>query len=168
MSMPDPEDLEFNLPAKTGRVHSDLQAARRRREVTRQTEIISLLMMGLSYEQIADRMEVSKTDIFSIVARYLRERPKAGVEEMRKIENLRLDRAQAAIWPQVLEGDHKAIDAYLKISSRRSRLNGMDAPLQIELSAHVKIEMQQALAELQQIVLGEVIEEGEVERVNPD
>jgi len=81
-----------------------------------------------------------------------------GVDELRSVENARLDRAQAAIWTAVLQGDLKAIDTFLKISARRARLNGLDAPTQINLKVSVRAEMEAALNELEQVVLrGELV-----------
>lgn len=150
--MPDDDETRPTL------VRSELSRRRIERNDSRRAEALSLLLAGLTHDQIADRLEVSRTDVGSILSRALADRPVTGVDEMRMIENARLDRAQAAIWTKVLEGDPKAVQSFLSISQRRSRLNGMDAPMQIEMSAHVRIEMQQALDELQEIVLGEAFE----------
>ena len=83
------------------------------------------------------------------------------VAQYRTLENLRLDRVQAAIWPKVLAGDTKAIDTFLRISQRRARLNGLDAPLDVSVSVSIRHEMQTALEQLEQVVLGQVIQ-GEV------
>jgi hypothetical protein len=80
-----------------------------------------------------------------------------AVDEMRELENARLDRAQTAIWTKVLNGDLKALDAFLKISQRRARLNGLDAPTKIDLKIGIRAEMEAALSELENVVLGEVI-----------
>lgn len=151
--MPDDDDEQ-----RPTLVRSELSRRRIERNDSRRAEALALLMAGLTHDQIAERLEVSRVDVTSIIARALADRPHTGVDEMRLIENARLDRAQAAIWTQVLEGNHKAVQSFLSISQRRSRLNGMDAPMQIEMSAHVRIEMQQALDELQEIVLGEAFE----------
>jgi hypothetical protein len=83
-------------------------------------------------------------------------------EQMRAVENARLDRAQAAIWAKVLAGDINAGRLFLAISARRSAMNGLDAPKRFELSANVRVEMEQALADLHQVVLGEVVDVGSV------
>ena len=155
--MADDED-DFELePARPGLVHSDLSEARRKRDTNRRAEAMSALMAGVSYEMIAERMGISPTEVTAIITRALREKPATGVDLLRDVENARLDRAQSAIWTKVLAGDYRAIQTFLSISQRRAKLNGLDAPLQIEMSHHVKMEMQQALSELQNIVLGEVI-----------
>ncbi len=152
----DDDDFEIE-PVRPGLVHSDLSEARRKKDATRRAEVMSLVMAGATYDQIAERLDVSFGDVHGIISRVLREKPDTGVDLMRQVENARLDRVQTGIWREVLNGNSKAISSFLAISQRRARLNGLDAPLQIEMSAHVKIEMQQALNELQEIVLGEVI-----------
>jgi hypothetical protein len=84
-------------------------------------------------------------------------RTASAAEELRAQENERLDVAEAAIWESVKEGDLKAIAMFLRISARRSRMNGMDAPVRVDLSVGVRAEMEAKLAELRTIVLGEVI-----------
>ena len=157
----DEDDLRYETEKGLKPVTSELAEARRKRDGKQRAEAFSLLMAGLTYEQIADRLGVSYGNVQGVISRALAEAPKTGVDTLRQVENARLDRAQAAIWAKVLEGDQKAISTFLSISGRRSKLNGLDAPLQIEMSGHVKIEMQQALNELQEIVLGEVIYDAE-------
>jgi len=47
---------------------------------------------------------------------------------------VRIDRAQAAIWDQVIKGNHGAIDRFVKLSERRSRILGLDAPAKMALT----------------------------------
>ena len=84
-------------------------------------------------------------------------RTATAAEGLRAIENERLDVAEAAIWDAVKEGDLKAIAMFLRISARRSRMNGMDAPVRVDLPLGIRAEMEAKLAELRDVVLGEVI-----------
>lgn len=155
------EDDSTPPPAKgRGKVQSTVSELRQKRDTRQRAEVLSLLLAGLTYDQIAERQGVSRTAVAVMIGRALEAQEATGIETLRAIENARLDRAQAAIWTRVLDGDNKAIDTFLRISGRRARLNGMDAPFQIELSAHVRVEMEQALSELQDIVLGEVVRDG--------
>jgi hypothetical protein len=133
---------------------TDLDAARERRADSHRAEVMSLLMAGMTYEQIGTRLGVTRQAVERVVARAAQAAPDQGVTMRRYVENARLDRAQAAIWAKVLDGDHKAISSFLAISARRARLNGMDAPMEITVSAHVRVEMEAALSELQALVLG--------------
>lgn len=125
--------------------------------VRRRTEAVSLRLAGLSYEQIGERLGIEPRSAASLIRRSLRSVESATAEEQREVENARLDRAQAAIWTRVVEGDLKAVDTFLHLSKRRAALNGLDAPMKIDLSVHVRQEMEQALEELHRVVLGEVI-----------
>lgn len=53
-------------------------------------------------------------------------------------EYARLDRAQAAIWSQVLAGNYRAVTVYLQISQRRAKLNGLDSPASLGISPNVR------------------------------
>jgi hypothetical protein len=77
------------------------------------------------------------------------------VDSLRELESERLDAAQLAIWPQVEAGDLAAVSVFLKLSARRSRLLGLEAPLKIDMS--IRREMTAAFEDLQRVVLGQVI-----------
>jgi hypothetical protein len=48
------------------------------------------------------------------------------VEQIRQLENDRLDFLFNAVWDSALEGDHKAVDSCLRIMTRRAKLLGLD------------------------------------------
>lgn len=165
-----PGELSGDLTAAEAQgVLAQLDEARQRRaeaarqqQLARASEALSLRTAGLSNAQIADRLQISPSGVADMITRALmRKRPNAHLEELRELENGRLDRAQAAIWSKVLEGDTKAIDTFLRINFARRRLNGLDAPLDIRLSVTVRQEMEAALAQLEQVlhqvIPGEVI-----------
>lgn len=54
------------------------------------------------------------------------------LETLRAQEVARLDRLQAAHWMNALRGDARATEMVLKISDRRSKLLGLDAPQKVE------------------------------------
>lgn len=137
---------------------SVLNDPRKQRAKARRIEAMSLRLAGLTYEQIGDRLDIGQQAARELVDRNLERADNRAVASLREIENARLDRAQAAIWTKVLEGDLKATDTFLKISARRAKLNGLDAPTQITLSTHVKVEMETALSELQHLVMSEVVD----------
>lgn len=53
------------------------------------------------------------------------------VEELRALENSRYDAVQGAIWDKVKEADLEAVHAFLRLSHRRCKLNGLDMPIRI-------------------------------------
>lgn len=119
----------------------------------RRAKAVTLAMSGMTYEQVGDSLGVSPAAAKKLVKRTIEETRNYAVDELRDLENARLDRAQAAVWPEVVEGDKQAIKLYLSIAERRSRLNGLDAPSKVQMAVSVKAEMEQALTELQQVVL---------------
>ena len=141
-----------------GTVHRSLDEQRRAKQSARRTEALTLRLAGLSYEQIGTKLGIQEDSARDLVERTLSTAHNRAADSEREVENARLDRAQAAIWTRVLEGDLKAVDTFLRLSQRRARMNGLDAPTNINVSVNVRAEMEQALATLEQVVLGEVIE----------
>lgn len=125
----------------------------------RRTKAVSMALAGLSYEQIGREMGINTTAAREMVARTIEDTRNYQVDQLRNVENARLDRAQAAIWSEVLKGDVKAVNTFLRISERRAKMNGLDAPSKIQMSGSVKLEMHQALAELEDILDAEVLED---------
>jgi len=144
--------------AADGAVDRSASASKEMREA-RRIEAMSLKLAGASYEAIGERLGIAPQSVRALIARNLERADNRLVEEMRAIENARLDRAQAAIWKRVLDGELDAVRTYLQISARRAKMNGLDAPQRIALSANVRVEMEQALNELKHVVLGEVVDD---------
>lgn len=126
----------------------------------RRVEALGLRMAGLSLDQIAERMGIEDLAVEALIDSHLAETRNPLVEERRELENMRLDRAQAAIWPSVLRGELPAVRVFLQISARRATMNGIDKPKRLELSGNIRIEMEQALSDLHEVVLGEVVDVG--------
>jgi hypothetical protein len=147
-------DREGTLPAPPlGVVHTNLNDARSKRQQARRAEALSLRLAGLSYEQIGERLQISTSGAEEMINRTLERAENRAVTELRELENARLDRAQDGVWSKVLEGDLKAVDVFLRISNRRSKLNGLDAPTQVNLSVHIREELNSALTQLEAMVL---------------
>jgi transposase len=134
------------------RRHSNLEGARRARHRARRVEALSLKLAGVSTAQIAQRMGIKPDTVRHLINRTLQTAENRAAEEMRELENARLDRAQAAIWSNVLAGDYRAVTVFLQISQRRARLNGLDSPASVVISPNVGGEMERALSDLQQVM----------------
>lgn len=125
----------------------------------RRAEALKLRVAGVAIDQIAERLQVSTTRVEQIVSEELAKQGHGtrdlnrAREALRAAENARLDRAQAAIWTQVNDGSLPAVDRLLRIMERRARLNGLDAPTTVAVSAHVAVEMEGALSALESILL---------------
>jgi hypothetical protein len=144
-------------------VRADQLAARR-------VEALSLRMAGLTYEQIGSRLQMTRLNAMELIKVSLQEAENLAVDEMRTLENIKLDRVQASIWSKVLDGDLPSIAAFLQISNRRAKLNGLDSPTRINLSLTVQQEMESALKELEAVVLAspEVVDAALDPALDPD
>jgi transposase len=143
------EDLSGNIAAR----HSSIADARRKKQRARRIEALSLKLAGVSTAQIAERMGIAPDSVRKLIDRTLRTAENRAAEQMRELENSRLDRAQAAIWSQVLQGDCRAVVVFLQISHRRAKLNGLESPASVAISPNVRVEMERALSDLQQLVM---------------
>ena len=136
------EGVSGNIAAR----HSNIADARRKKQRARRIEAMSLKLAGVSTAQIAERMGIQPDTVRKLINRTLATAENRAAEEMRELENARLDRAQAAIWSKVLAGDYRAVMVFLQISQRRAQLNGLDAPASVVISPNVRGEMERALA----------------------
>lgn len=125
-----------------------MEGPRRTRQRARRVEALSLKRAGVSTTQIAQRMGIKPDTVRHLINRTLATAENRAAEEMRELENARLDRAQAVIWSNVLAGDYRAVMVFLQISQRRAKLNGLDSPASIVISPHVRMEMERALSDL--------------------
>jgi len=123
----------------------DIKAALRR------VESLKYRLKGLSWREIGKRVDVSHVQALNDVKQILRETLSLATdeaEEMRELENMRLDALWAVFYPMVVNrGDIEvAIDSdtvldaaqkCLQISKARRELNGLDAPVKVELGGNV-------------------------------
>ena len=104
----------------------------------RRAQAIALRLAGTDFDTIAERLQyanrgAASKDIWRAVEANRIEEAQA-VETLRDVEGQRLDRLQAAVWAQALEGDLKAVETVLKVIAQRARLFGLDAPIRAEVS----------------------------------
>ena len=128
----------------------------------RRAEAVTLAMAGLSYEKIGEELGISTSAAHALVTRTIAETRNYAVDHLRELENARLDRMTTAIWNKVIEGDLKAVDSYLRIAERRAKLNGLDAPTRVQMAVSVRVEMEEKLRELQEVIDAEVVSEDDV------
>ena len=84
--------------------YSNLEDARRAQQRARRVEALSLKLAGVSTAQIAERMGIKPDTVRKLINRTLATAENRAAEEMRELENARLDRAQAAIWSRCWPG----------------------------------------------------------------
>jgi len=114
----------------------NLKAAERRAEAFR------LRKQGRSYSAIGSALGCSKQYAHRMVQKELSaiERlTETRAASLRALESERLDRAQESIWTEIEAGNLGAVSTFLRISERRSKLLGLDAPTSIQHTGPVPI-----------------------------
>lgn len=135
------------------------------RAAARRVQAVRLRMSGATYDQIAEACGYSdKGSARHAVMRALTRLEAESVGELRALENARLDADEVVLRSLIADRSQtantriRAIDSRLRLSARRARLNGLDAPLQVALSAGVTAELEDALAEAAALIEGEVLD----------
>lgn len=110
-------------------------SARRLRAARKQVRALELRITGLSYREIARELKYKgPSGSFKAVDAALKRNVYDRTEEIVNLELDRLDEMQVVAWKHVtVAGDLKAIDRVLKIMERRSKLLGLDYPIQYSL-----------------------------------
>ena len=96
-------------------------------------EAVRLRSKGLTYREIAEVLNINPSSAYRRVSKALAEVPVEAVDELRRIENERLDKLQAALWDAALLGNVSAVKAILVIMVRRAHLCGLDVPTQLTI-----------------------------------
>ncbi len=101
---------------------------------------LELRKEGHTYESISEQLGYStRSASHKAVMRRLRDMDRPAVSMLRELEVQRLDAMLYAVWNDVLQGDAGTVSTALKISERRSRLLGLDAPHTVEARTRVDI-----------------------------
>lgn len=142
------------------------------RAAARRAQAVRLRLAGATYQQIAEAAGYShKAAARNAVMRALTKVEAESVSELRVLENARLD-ADEMVLRTILQDAQApartkiaAVDARLRLSARRSRLNGLDAPVQVAISAGVAADLDDALAEAEAVFVEGVVLESSDERL---
>lgn len=86
-------------------------------------------VLGLGY---TSRQAASKDMIRALEQRRDEEAAEVSVYRQELLEDL--DELIAAIWPQAIDGDVRAVEATLKLLQNKSKLRGCDMPVRAEVS----------------------------------
>ena len=101
---------------------------------------LALHTEGHTYESISEQLGYSTPSAsYKAVMRRLRDVDRPAVSMLRELEVQRLDAMLYAVWNDVLQGDANAVHTALKISERRSRLLGLDAPHTVEARTRIDV-----------------------------
>lgn len=129
---------------------------------SREIRAVQLRQAGLTFDDIADALGyANRGSAWKAVRRALQKWGSETVDEHRALELSRLDTILRRIWPEAVgrpektneDGevvreavppDHDAIKTFLKISERRARLLGLDAPQELNIGGGdqpIRVEM---------------------------
>ena len=117
-------------------------------EQDRKNQAYDLRLKGLSYRQIASRLDVSVGTAHRWVNEYLESVTLPMVEQVRKQEVDRLMRYLERLDERIDDGDDKAISIALKISERLCKMLGADMPTQHEITKTETTQVDLALRDL--------------------
>lgn len=110
---------------------------------------------GATFREIGETLGIDHTWARTLVLRALDATKYEAADLMRTQEGQRLDRLQRAYWPQALNGNLRAAALCLRISERRARLFGLDAPVQAEVEVVVGTQqVDEQMAELEARLAG--------------
>lgn len=103
-------------------------------ERQRQHEALKLCLAGATYERIADELGYAdRSGAFRAVQAVLDRQESHAAEELRKIEDARLDLLWLKAFPKVMAGELKAIEVAAKLHDRRVKLHGLAAPQRVQV-----------------------------------
>ncbi|WP_194825691.1 hypothetical protein [Nocardia sp. XZ_19_231] len=98
-------------------------------ERDRQGKALELRLMGMTYAKIAEHLGYAdESGAYRAVEAVLKRVESQLAEELRKMEDMRLDALLRRQLPAALRGDQKATELVLKIHDRRVKLHGLAMP----------------------------------------
>jgi DNA-binding CsgD family transcriptional regulator len=100
----------------------------------KERQALELRKAGATFDEIADALGMSKNGVWKAVTRALKSMTAEPAEELRSLEVARLDTMQRGLWNDARKGKVAAVDRVIKISERRSKLLGLDAPTKAEVT----------------------------------
>jgi hypothetical protein len=116
----------------------------------RQRKALELRMAGATFQAIADALDYgNRSSATDAITRALRDTtPKELTDEVRRIENERLDALWRPMYLRAIGGDYLAVDRCLRIMARRAALNGLDASIRVRQAVITEQDIDAAIARL--------------------
>lgn len=99
----------------------------------RALQAVDLRKQGLAFESIARKLGYnSRQAAHKAVTELLQETAAEGCEDLRQLELMRLDGLWETFYKQAVRGSPRAAYVCARLSERRSRLLGLDAPTKVD------------------------------------
>ena len=134
----------------------------------RDSECVRMRRAQIDWHTIVEKLGYSSTghahDRFVAM---LRQYPRDDVEALRDLEADRLEEAGNALWPDILKGNPRAAEVWNKLSERRAKLLGLDAPIRQEVTHLSDSTVDRAIKELRDQMVAEAAAAG-VELSGPE
>lgn len=111
-------------------------------------QCFELRLKGLSLRAIGKAMKLNHQTVANRLDMANRLIVLPGVEEMRKVEDERLNRLLTALDHKIELGDTRAIEVAIKLLERLHKLHGLDRPELHDVTVHQIDERDRELAEL--------------------
>jgi hypothetical protein len=106
----------------------------------RDRQTLNLRIAGVDYDTIADRLGyANRSGPWKAVQRVLDNTLRAPAEDIRSLELARYDAWTRAIAGECSKGNLGAITVALRISERRCRLLGLDAPTLVKVDIEARV-----------------------------
>lgn len=111
----------------------------------RRKDAVELRKAGATFEQIGAQLGITRQAAFrtvNVALAKVNAEIIAEADTMRSLELERLDKLWQTMYKQAVTGNQGAVDRCLKISERRAKLLGMDAPIKQENSGDITIRVE--------------------------
>jgi len=145
MQIPNDTETEHTTAKKNHGTH--VRTVKQEQLAARANEEVRLRRLGYSYREIAEKLDVSPSQVHADVQKVLEEIRKDTAEDAEAIRQMELERIDSVL-PMVLEqatsGELKAIDAMVKLMDRRSKYLGLDAAQKQETGGIVTVYLRES------------------------
>lgn len=105
----------------------------------RRKDAVELRKAGATFQQIGDQLGITRMaacKTVNVALSKINDEIMAQADTMRLLELERLEKLWQVMYKQAVQGNQGAVDRCLKISERRAKLLGMDAPIKQEITQH--------------------------------
>jgi DNA-binding CsgD family transcriptional regulator len=103
----------------------------------RERQVVALKKAGANFQQIADKLGITKPGAYKAWKRVNEQLAKATREDAELLRAQQLERINdmlLGLWNKAASGDVQAVDRVVRLLERESKLLGLDSPQKKELS----------------------------------